>query len=144
MKLRMVSLEGKLLLYCIDGSILRVDDQNLKMLFINYQSPAAFTGQDGRWNDDCKDIEKAPGRTLVYVNEKNELCIVDANPFYKLMTTIANEEYVTLKEYATFHNRGEARIKILCKDHKLTGAIRKGGCWFIPINAPYPEDGRKK
>lgn len=144
MKLRLVSLDGKMLLYCMDGSVLSMDDQNLKLLFINYQNPSFFKGEKNRWDNDCKEMDSAPGRTLVYVNEKNELCIADANPFYKLMTTVGNNEYITVKEYADLHKRHEARIKVLCKDHKLTGAIRKGGCWFIPINAPYPEDGRKK
>ena len=89
-------------------------------------------------------MDTIPGNTLAYVNENNELCITDANPFYKLISSVGNDEYITLKEYCEMYGRGESRIKKLCDEQKITGAIKKGGCWFIPINAPYPEDGRRK
>lgn len=143
MKLRLVYHNENLLIYCNDGTIKKVDDDSLKLLFIGYQQYSSFSGNDGRW-DEHNCIEAAPGKTLAYVNDDNELCIVDANPFYKLVSTVGNSEYITLKEYAEMHSKGEARIKVLCKENKLAGAVRKGGCWFIPINAPYPKDNRSK
>ena len=142
MKLRVVSKGEHLLLYCSDQTILKIDDDTLRLLFIGYKNESSFSGQDGKW-DEYENIEDAPGKTLAYVNDNDELCIVDANPFYKLISSVGNSEYITLKEYAEMHSKGEARIKVLCKNQQLAGAVRKGGCWFIPINAPYPQDGRK-
>ena len=142
MKLRLVLKNDVLLLYCADKTILNIDDTSLRLLFIGYKDVSLFSGSDGQWSE-YDAMEEAPGKTLAYVNENDELCIVDANPFYKLVSSVGNSEYITLKEYAEMHSKGEARIKVLCKANKLAGAVRKGGCWFIPINAPYPQDGRK-
>lgn len=144
MKLRLVSCEKNLLLYCEDGTTLEADEALLRTLFISFQSTSIFKGGKEKWSSTTDRIEKAPGRTLAYINESDELCITDANPFYSLISSVGKEEYITLKEYADLHNKGVARIKLLCANNLLAGAVFKGGCWFIPINAPYPKDRRKK
>ena len=144
MRLRLVSIDKNLLLYCEDGSTKTVDESLLKKLFISYQSIELFHDGEEKWNQKYTSIDQAPGKTLAYVNKKNELCIVDANPFYKLITSVGNSEYITAQEYADLHNKGVARVKVLCSKNKLAGVVRKGGCWFIPIDAPYPKDQRTK
>lgn len=144
MKLRVVSKDKELLLYCLDGTIQKLNDDALKMLFIGYPNTSMFSGKDGYWNTTKLSMEEAPGTTVAYVNDENELCIGDANPFYKLISSAGNSEYITVQEYAKMHNKGEARIKVLCSEYLLSGAVKRGSRWFIPINAPYPKDKRSK
>ena len=144
MKLRMVYNNKKTQLYCCDGSILNVDDVVLRMFCISFKSPSLFSGNDGTWNINTSNIEKAPGKTLAYVSDDEQLCIVNANPFYELISSVGDNEYITLKEYAENHDKGVAIVKRLCDKKEITGAVKKGGCWFIPINAPYPDDKRKR
>lgn len=34
------------------------------------------------------------------------------------------------------------RVRILCNDGRIDGAVRNGWSWLIPLDAPKPEDGR--
>lgn len=144
MRLRIVSFKNKLLLYCNDGSTAIMDDGILRDLFVNHRMTKKFTGKDGRWDTEDERMSEAPGQTLVYVNDKNELCIVDSNPFCRLISDATRNEFITVAEYANRKKKSVARIKKLCNEERLAGAVKKGGQWFIPQNAPYPKDGRKK
>ena len=144
MKLRLVSCEKNLLLYCEDGTTLEADEALLRTLFISFQSTSIFKGGKEKWNSTTDRIEKAPGRTLAYINESNELCITDANPFYALISSVGKEEYITLKEYADLHKKGVARIKLLCANNQLAGAVFKGGVGLSPSTHLIPRIEEKK
>ena len=144
MYLRIVSYKDQLLLYCYDGSIAYVTDDILRNLFVNFRNAKNFRGVDGRWDTDGTKIEDVPGQTLIYVSKRNELCIIDSNPFAKLISDATRSEYISAAEYAKRKKKSNARIKKLCAEGRISGAVKKGGCWFIPKNAPYPKDKRKK
>ena len=86
MYLRIVSYKDQLLLYCHDGSTVYITDDILHELFVNFRNPKKFCGIDERWNAEFDSRENAPGQTLAYINNKMELCIVDSNPFAKLIS----------------------------------------------------------
>lgn len=141
MKIRLIKLNGNKLLLCSDGSIKNADKKALKELLVFFKSSEKIKGKDGKWSDEVKRMEDHPGETLAYVNSNNVLCIVE-NPFIELLQSIADDEYITLHEYAELHNRNDNRIKALCREGRLEGAIKKSGKWFIPKNSPYPKDAR--
>lgn len=51
-------------------------------------------------------------------------------------------EYVTVVQIAKEWNISDRRVRILCNEGKIPGAIRKGRAWMIPADAQKPADGR--
>ena len=51
-------------------------------------------------------------------------------------------EFMNVKTAAQTWNISERRITMLCRDGRITGAVKKGRSWLIPVNAVKPEDGR--
>lgn len=141
MKLRLIKKGGQRLLLCPDKTIAFVDDSLLRRLFVCYQDVSLFSGNDGYWNEGGNKMENFSGQTLAYVNDKNELCLVE-NPFISIMRNLADDEYITLHEYAELHGKNDNRIKLLCREGRIPGALKKAGKWFIPKHSPYPKDAR--
>lgn len=141
MKLRLIKKDSKLLLLCNDGTMADADERILRLLFVCYKDISAFNGQHGLWNSECKSMDLYPGTTIAYVNDSNQLCLVE-NPFIALMQNLSDDEYITLHEYAVIHGKNDNRIKLLCREERIPGAIKKAGKWFVPRHAPYPQDAR--
>lgn len=53
-------------------------------------------------------------------------------------------DYLTTIEMSKKWGISPRRIAILCVDHRIDGAIKKGKTWLIPCDSLKPEDGRKK
>ena len=56
-------------------------------------------------------------------------------------------EYLTSKEIAEKWNISSCRVRILCGEGRVEGAIQKGILWLIPSNTQKPQElqrGRKK
>lgn len=100
-----------------------------------------FKGKDGRWSDSYNTMEEHPGKSLVWVTDDNAL-IIKENVFIPFVESVKEENYITVQEYAKLCGRSTARIKVLCSEGRLPGAIKKGKRWFIPHNTPFPEDAR--
>ena len=141
MKLRLIKKDGQHLLLCADGTIAQADDRIMRELFVCFKTPSSFSGNYGHWDQESTTMESVKGNTMAYVNEENELCLVE-NPFLSLMQNLADDEYITLHEYAEIHQKNDNRIKALCREERIPGAIKKAGKWFIPKHAPYPKDAR--
>ena len=54
------------------------------------------------------------------------------------------DDYITLKEAAGKWGVTERRIRVLCVDGRIEGAVKKGPMWFIPSDASKPGDKRIK
>lgn len=52
--------------------------------------------------------------------------------------------YLTVKEIAEKWGISECRVRILCSEGKIEGAVHEGRKWKIPSDAVKPEDGRYK
>lgn len=52
--------------------------------------------------------------------------------------------YMTIKETAVKWGVSDRRVRTLCAEGKISGAIRDGRAWKIPETAVKPEDGRLK
>lgn len=52
--------------------------------------------------------------------------------------------YLTVKEIAEKWGISERRVRILCSEGKIEGAVHEGRKWKIPFDAVKPEDGRYK
>ena len=50
--------------------------------------------------------------------------------------------YITVKEAAERWNISERRVRTLCENGRIPGALREGGRWRIPTDAEKPADGR--
>lgn len=58
-----------------------------------------------------------------------------------------NMEYLTSNEIAQKWNISSRRVRILCGERRVEGAIQKGILWLIPSNTQKPQElrrGRKK
>lgn len=142
MKLRLVKLKGKLLLYCMNGSITVASREVLVKLLTHFDAPSTFRGQDGIWNATTQDIEAASGQTMAYVNDEKNLVICNAKVFQDI---IAEEEtkYLSANEYAKKYDKSCAIIKRYCLEGRFDGAYKSSMGWLIPENAPYPKRGSK-
>ena len=53
-------------------------------------------------------------------------------------------EYMTTKQAAEKWGISDRRVRTLCTDGKIAGAMKVGKSYRIPFNAPKPADGRQK
>lgn len=141
LKARLITRNGKVQLLCADGTISNANDSVLKKMFIAFSAAESFHGKDGRWDEQNINMEDYSGKTLAWIS-KDDLLVIKENPFIHLVETVVDNDYIPLKEYAELQNRNENRIKVLCREGRLPGAIKKSGKWFIPKNTPYPLDAR--
>lgn len=52
--------------------------------------------------------------------------------------------YIKVSQAAEKWGLSARRVRLLCKENKIEGVIRKGNLYMIPENAQKPADGRKK
>ncbi len=52
--------------------------------------------------------------------------------------------YMTVKQAAEKWGISDRRVRILCAEGKVSGAIREGRRWMIPADTRKPADGRFK
>lgn len=141
MKARLIRHYGKMYLLCFDGTIEDADNDVLRMLFVGFSAARHFHGRAGRWDAECTSMEEYPGKSLAWVDDKDHLVVAE-NVFVPLVEAVVEDDYVTVQEYASDSGRSEARIKILCKEGRIPGAVKKGSRWFIPRTAKLPQDAR--
>ena len=55
-----------------------------------------------------------------------------------------NNEYVTARQAAEKWNISDRRVRVLCREGKISGAVKDGKSYKIPVNAAKPADGREK
>lgn len=53
-------------------------------------------------------------------------------------------DYLTTIEMSEKWGISSRRVALLCVQHRIDGAIKKGKTWLIPCGSLKPEDGRKK
>ena len=52
--------------------------------------------------------------------------------------------YITVKQAAEKWGISDRRVRILCSEGKISGAMREGRSWMVPSDAKKPQDGRFK
>ena len=79
-----------------------------------------------------------------------KLSLVEFIPNLEYNITVIGEknmEYLTSNEIAQKWNISSRRVRILCGEGRVEGAIQKGILWLIPSNTQKPQElrrGRKK
>lgn len=141
MKARLVRHYKKVFLLCANGTYDIADNDVLKRLFIGFGGASHFRGKDGRWDTAYETMEEHPGKSLAWVDDEGRLTIAE-NVFFPLMAAVVEDEYITVQEYAKISGRSEARVKLLCAEGRIPGAMKKGNRWFIPRTAELPADAR--
>lgn len=53
-------------------------------------------------------------------------------------------EYITIKDASEKWNLSVRRIQAMCNDGAVSGAMKFGGVWAIPIDTEKPADKRVK
>ena len=140
MILRLLKQNGKLVIYCLNGTIMTADDNALIQLLTSFDKPHSFKGTEGVWNKHFADMSDAVGETLAYVDDTKKLIILNNNVFSGVLKETTR--YVSVTEYAKLHGKCRASIKKMCGYGRIEGAYKASSGWLIPYNAPYPE--RKK
>jgi hypothetical protein len=54
-----------------------------------------------------------------------------------------NDEYITAQQVAEKWNISDRRVRVLCHEGKISGAVKDGKFYKIPADAAKPSDGRK-
>ena len=52
--------------------------------------------------------------------------------------------YITAQQAAEKWNISDRRVRVLCREGKVSGAIKDGKSYKIPADAAKPADGREK
>lgn len=79
-----------------------------------------------------------------------KLSLVEFIPNLEYNITVLGEknmEYLTSNEIAQKWNISSRRVRMLCGEGRVEGAIQKGILWLIPSNTQKPQElrrGRKK
>ena len=79
-----------------------------------------------------------------------KLSLVEFIPNLEYNITVLGEknmEYLTSNEIGQKWNISSRRVRILCGEGRVEGAIQKGILWLIPSNTQKPQElrrGRKK
>ena len=55
-----------------------------------------------------------------------------------------NNEYITAQQAAEKWNISDRRVRVLCREGKIPGAVKDGKTYKIPVDAVKPADGREK
>ena len=50
--------------------------------------------------------------------------------------------YITAKEIAERWQISDKRVRVLCRQGRISGAKREGWCWYVPVDAVKPKDLR--
>ena len=51
-------------------------------------------------------------------------------------------EYLSIREVAEKWGISKRRIQTLCSEDRISGAVRIGNMWAIPVDAKKPKDAR--
>jgi hypothetical protein len=57
---------------------------------------------------------------------------------------VLNNKYITTQQAANKWNISDRRVRVLCMEKKIQGAVKDGKTYKIPVNAIKPTDGRTK
>lgn len=132
---------GRLYFFCMDGTIARADSDFLVRLLTTFQDHDSFSGTVGRWDIETDNMFKIYAETLAYINDRR-LIIVDGSAFSSILKEAITTIHITTAEYAALYDKSPSRVKQLCAEGKIAGAVKKGNKWFIPKTAEYPFDNR--
>jgi len=156
---RLVKTQKDIRLLCWDGTIETATPHLIKRFLTEFKQIEDLTGKSGMrlvvYPPEVKRtkeiaqmyeymIETYPGTTLAYISNEKVLHVLDPMVFQDVLAFMAPNEYLTTREYADKHGVSEGRVKALCQEGRLPGAMHKGHQWLIPRSAKYPEDRRVK
>ena len=113
-------------------------------LLTSFNNAKSFGKGEMLWGDLSTRIEHVPGETLAYVTENNTLVICEPSIFNGLLVDARPNEYLTITQYAEQENKSVARVRALCNEGRIAGAMKSGNQWFIPKTSQYPTDRRKQ
>ncbi len=146
MKARLIKTKtNEQLILCNDGTICEAKNRELNFMLTRFIKIEELTGEQGRWDTSYPDMFLYPGQTLAYITDSYELVISDITPFNRLFNVsieVDLESILSVAEYGKLHNKSIEQVKLFCRMGRIPGAIKKSGIWFIPADAPYPQDER--
>ena len=149
MKLRILARETRSgtenIILCSDGFYTAASEENLKYIFSHISRPEMLHGDgDMPWELIYDTMEEYPGKTLAWIDDDCVLHITEDNPFMFLLKEKVEVEakYLTAEEFAAREGRTPVRVRVLCREGRFPGAIKKGSSWLIPESAVYPADNR--
>ena len=149
MQLRIITKETSngsenIILYS-DGYYAEASRENLRKVFKSVGEVGKLRGDPVLpWILEYDTMEEYPGKTLAWIDDDCVLHITEDNPFvFLLKETIGMEtKYLTAEEFAAREGRTSVRVRVLCREGRFPGAIKKGSSWLIPESAVYPADNR--
>lgn len=80
------------------------------------------------------------GEPLLALDDSSNLIVYNANFLRELF--FDEKAYLKIQAYADKIGKSRIRVLQLCKEGRIHGAIQRGTKWYIPKDAPYPDDAR--
>lgn len=140
MKARLIQYYDAFQVLLCTGKIVSMDIKGAHSFLLSYDNPSHYSGP-GKWEDSIVSMAGYEGQTIATVNDNGILQIHNADLFRQIMEQ-GKPELVTVQDYADRHQRDVTRVRKLCREGRILGAMQLGTVWLIPENAPYPSDER--
>lgn len=142
MKARLIQIDEVMQILLCTGRILNVDARGALAFLKTYNDPSHYEGTS-KWNNEIVTMDKYDGLTIATVTDQGILVVENADLFRFILET-GIPRLLTANEYAARYKRDETRVRRLCREGRLAGAVQKGTVWIIPEDAPFPEDERRR
>ncbi len=130
---------GNVMILHANGTISNSSTSVLANFLMNFKDASNFSGNDGEWNTNYRDMSLYPGETLAYIDDGFALVILDSTEFEGLINGPQElPHYISLVEYAERVDKSVEIIKVFCRNGRIPGARKLANRWMIPEDAPYP------
>ena len=136
MKYRLMKCNDKIHLLLFNGELKILTTDEARRYVFNFDS-IEFPDEP----DEMSLFDDYKGIPLVSLDDNGTLVVHNAQ-FIRELATPSEFPYLTVPEYADKYGKKTSIVRRLCLEGRLEGAVQRGATWYIPMDTPYPADGR--
>ena len=137
MKARLLLFHEALYLLKRSGEINRVTEGVAREFLLNYVDEKYYGDADML----PYTVSDDDGTIIAEVDDSGRLIIEDHAKFKEIIIN-GETEYLSVREFAQLHGKGEVIVRRMCQQGRIPGVILKGTVYLIPSTSPYPTDKR--
>lgn len=137
MKYKLFKCDNELHLILANGEIKIISPSDVGAYVLNFDS-FNLSGSATKLGESM--FERYNGEPLLALDDSFHLIVYNASFLREIF--FDEEAYLKIQAYADKIGKSRIRVFQLCKEGRIPGAIQRGTKWYIPKDAPYPEDAR--
>lgn len=137
MKYKLFKCDNELHLILATGEIKIISHEEVGAYILNFDS---FESSGTSTPFAVQMFEQYHGEPILALDDNSHLIVYNANFLREIF--FDEKAYLKIQAYADKIGKSRIRILQLCKEGRIPGAIQRGTKWYIPKDAPYPDDAR--